>query len=636
MREEPNSVFPVDLNRAIVADHKHTGTFPMRSRISCFHSVAITLAAVLFSSTLLASEPQWVEVRSPNFSVVTDAGEKRGREVAMRFEQMRAVFGALMTNAHVNLPIPLQIVAFRNTKEMRQVAPLFNGKPTELSGLFQGGTDRCFIMLDMSVEDPWHVVFHEYAHQLMNGNTQGELAPWFEEGFAEYFASIEVDSKEARVGKIPNESYVVLHQVGMMRIADLLRVQHNSSTYNESGNHRNTFYAESGMLMHYIYDNQLLPKVAVYFDLTENKHLAVENAIQQAFGMSPSQFDKALQSYINTGHYRYYPVANPPNISPATFAAKPMTAVDASAVVADIHLHSMDYHERALAEFQEVLKSDSNNAAANRGMGYAYLQQHDFTQAAEYFRRAAQLDAKDPRVHYYNALLMVREGGFCARADMSTLTRELETSISLDPTFADSYALLAFAQSTSGDPASALVTMRKALAISPRNENYLVNLASLYLTNRQPDRAIAVLQSLHATDNPTLAAQVSGMLSQAQQAKEIAEEGLSEDEASTAPQKTPSGDDDLGNTPAGAGLAKPRPAKFLQGLLTSADCATPPAALLTVVSGTKTWKMKVADRGHVILIGADEFSCSWSKKKVAVNYLETAEGEGSVISLEIR
>ena len=40
-----------------------------------------------------AGEPQWMEIRSPHFSVVTDAGEKRGREVAMRFEQMRAVFG---------------------------------------------------------------------------------------------------------------------------------------------------------------------------------------------------------------------------------------------------------------------------------------------------------------------------------------------------------------------------------------------------------------------------------------------------------------------------------------------------------------------------------------------------------------
>jgi hypothetical protein len=58
---------------------------------------------------VFAGEPRWVEVRSPNFSVVTDAGEKRGREVAMHFEQMRAVFGALMTKAKVNLPTPLQI-----------------------------------------------------------------------------------------------------------------------------------------------------------------------------------------------------------------------------------------------------------------------------------------------------------------------------------------------------------------------------------------------------------------------------------------------------------------------------------------------------------------------------------------------
>src|SRR5580704_15995008 len=80
-----------------------------------------------------AGEPQWMEIRSPHFSVVTDAGEKRGREVAMRFEQMRAVFGALMTKANINLPIPLQIVAFRNGKELRQFAPLFKGKPIELA-----------------------------------------------------------------------------------------------------------------------------------------------------------------------------------------------------------------------------------------------------------------------------------------------------------------------------------------------------------------------------------------------------------------------------------------------------------------------------------------------------------------------
>src|ERR1700688_1696993 len=253
----------------------------MSIRSNWVRPVLWPLALILLSSfvcepALFAGEPQWVEVRSPNFSVVTDAGEKRGREVAMHFEQMRAVFGALMIKANVNLPIPLQIVAFRNTKEMRQVAPLFNGKPTQVAGLFQGGTDRSFIMLDMSVENPWAVVFHEYAHQLMNGNMRGELDPWFEEGFAEYFSSIEVDGKEARVGKVPNDEYIILQQVGMMKIADLFRVRQNTQTYNESGDHRTTFYAESGMLTHYIYDNHLMQKVVVVDVMCQHSRLGIE------------------------------------------------------------------------------------------------------------------------------------------------------------------------------------------------------------------------------------------------------------------------------------------------------------------------------------------------------------------------
>jgi hypothetical protein len=44
----------------------------------------------------------------------------------------------------------------------------------------------------------------------------------------------------------------------------------------------------------------------------------------------------------------------------------------------------------------------------------------------------------------------------------------------------------------------------------------------------------------------------------------------------------------------------------------------------------------VADTNHLILIGADQFSCAWSKQKVALNYRETSEGEGTVVSLEIQ
>jgi len=584
-----------------------------------------------------AGESQWVEVRSPNFSVVTDAGEKRGREVAMRFEQMRSVFGALMTKANVNLPVPLQIVAFRNTKEMRQVAPLFNGKPTQVAGLFQGGEDRSFIMLDMSVDNPWVVVFHEYAHQLMDGNLPGDFAPWFEEGFAEYFSSIEVDSKEARVGKIPNYEYAILEQVGMMKIADLFRVQQNTSTYNESGDHRTTFYAESGILMHYIYDNNLLPKVAIYFDLTLNQHKSIEDAVEEAFGMNTQQFDRTLRNYAASGRFKYYPIPTPPGIASGNYTVTPLSTATGNAVLADIHLHTRDYQDRALTEFRDILKADPNNLAACRGLGYAYLQKQDFTQAREYFKRASQLDSKDPRVHYYNALLITRESGFGANADVPAITKELEASISLDPTFADSYALLAFAQSTSGDTATAIATMRKAIAVSPRNESYLFNLANLYMANRQPEQTIALLQSLQVADNPKLALEVTGLLAQARQFRAMLKAGVKTGEATTPTLTTVQREEPKsGAANAVAAPVRSGPAKFIKGTLTNADCATPPSAVLTVVSGEKTWKMMVPDRNHLVLIGADNFSCSWNNQKVAINYRETNNGEANVISLEIQ
>jgi hypothetical protein len=229
----------------------------------------ICLPLLLLSLALpaLGSEPEWVEIRSPHFSVVTDAGEKRGRDAALHFEQMRAIFGTIMVKAKVTMPAPLQIVAFRNTKEMRQFAPLYKGKPTQVSGLFEGNSDRSFILLDMSVEEPWRVVFHEYAHQLLNGNTSLSVQPWFDEGFAEYFSTIQVNGKEADVGLPSEDNYEILQQAGLVKVADLFRVQHDSSTYNESGDHRSVFYAESWLVVHYIYEKNLIAKVGPYFDL---------------------------------------------------------------------------------------------------------------------------------------------------------------------------------------------------------------------------------------------------------------------------------------------------------------------------------------------------------------------------------
>src|SRR5262249_26418311 len=147
-----------------------------------------------------------------------------------------------------------------------------------------------------------------------------------------------------------------------------------------------SFYATSGLLVHYLYDNLLIAKLVVYFDTLQDQKKGVEEATQKAFGMSPDQLDRVLRDYLSSGRYRYYPIPTPANIVASQFTLSPVSLADARAVLADIHAHSPDYKDRALGEFQDVLKMDPENEAAMRGVGYGYLQQQDFDHAAEYFQ----------------------------------------------------------------------------------------------------------------------------------------------------------------------------------------------------------------------------------------------------------
>lgn len=586
--------------------------------------------------SLRADGPQWLEIRSPHFSVVTDAGEKRGRETAMRFEQMRAVFAVLSPKAKVNNPVPLQIVAFRNTREFRQFAPLWQGKPTELTGLFQPGEDRSFILLDMSVDNPWSVVFHEYAHQLMNGMITEETDPWFQEGFAEFFASIEVDNKEAKVGKVPDTTYQVLRQTGMLRVADLFAVRHQSAAYNESGDRRTAFYAESALLVHYLYDNQLVPKAGVYFDLRNNKKLPIEEALQQAFGMSSNQFDKILRDYVRGSQYKTYVLRTPADIVKGGYDTAPLSAIQASAILADVHLHSPNYRDKAMEEFRSVLQADPDNATAWRGLGYAYLMKKQYPEAGEYFRRAVQLDPKDPRVHYYSAMLMQGQGFFVDRSRLPEIIQELETAVALDSDFAAAYSLLGMAQSSNGDVEKGIASMKKAIALDPHNQSNVYNLALMYMQDRKPDPAVALFEILTGSQDQQVAMRAGQSLILAHKMQEALAANEPIRVRIDPGQSAPGGQQDSGQS----GIPGPAGAtgrvQFMKGTLTAVDCSEPPAAVLTITSGSTTWKFTAADTHRVVVLGADAFSCSWGQQRVALNYVVTGPHEGRIISVEIQ
>src|ERR1700757_5210964 len=118
------------------------------SRLGSIPLWILLLASVLRVPANAANEPPWLEIRSAHFTIITDAGDKKGREIALRFEQMRAVFSNLLGKDRLNQSVPLTILAFRNDKLYYQVAPLRDGQPIDAPAFLLPGQDQEFIVLN--------------------------------------------------------------------------------------------------------------------------------------------------------------------------------------------------------------------------------------------------------------------------------------------------------------------------------------------------------------------------------------------------------------------------------------------------------------------------------------------------------
>lgn len=382
--------------------------------------IALLPLAILIGLALSAPAEQekspWLEIHSTHFTVITDAGEKRGKEVALRFEQMRAVFAILLMKDRLNQSQPLTIVAFKNDKDYYQSAPLkrvdsttdqtSKVQPAQLQpiaepGFFLPGEDQNFIVLNLFEIEPWRAVQHDFAHMMLNDNYP-PVQGWFDEGFAEYFSSLRLDNKQYEIGADPElsntystdlignarEAYnppksltELLGAQVWLALPDLLTIKHDTSDYNE-GTHHTLFYAQSWITMHYLLHEKKLPETGIYFDLVENRQVPVIEALQKAYGMTPGQFDQAIKDYYHSltplftamddakkppsdlpaGQNPVYQFPVPVGPNDSAILAKPLREADARAIVAGIKIRIPERRDLALKELQALATTPEPNA----------------------------------------------------------------------------------------------------------------------------------------------------------------------------------------------------------------------------------------------------------------------------------
>jgi hypothetical protein len=679
-----------------------------RCRLIPILLLAVLLGVFLpaFSSASTVEPSPWLEIHSTHYIVITDAGEKKGSEVALRFEQMRAVFATLLMKERLNEPLPLTILAFKNDKNYYQSAPLKQGQPINVSGFFLPGEDQNFIVLNLFEAESWRAVAHDFAHLLLNYNYP-PVPGWFDEGLAEYFSSIRPNDKTYEIGSDPeltplftqdlleNEKEAhnppkslteLLSGQVWLALPDLFTLKHDTSTYTE-GTHHTLFYAQSWMTMHYLLHEKKLPETGTYFDLVENQHVPVDEAIRKAYGVTPAQFDQAVKDYFHSltplfvaldaskqpdslpnapQVYQFPEVVGP---SDSAIPSKPMRESDALSLVDELKIRIPERREAGLKELEALatapdpavakrtdnrrddktnplLVTTAGNEIAHRTLAWDHIERGEFDAASEELADAAALNQGDPWIRFYLSVLRYRIS-LAKHSDISGLPnmmQDLRAVLDWYPEFAEAYDLMAIARMEGGGPVAAMQAEHAAIQLSPRNQQYVYHLAEIYVEDKKWDAARTLLDLLKTSSNPQVAAEARERLTKLgnEQKYGIASASSGSGEK-LAPQSSPFDvlEQDAAKRAAVAqasqsSTADTRPAKFLEGRLVGVDCSQSPAAVLTVASGKIVLKLRTANYKSLLLIGAATFSCAWNDRSVSVNYKPGGLSDGDLVSVEVR
>jgi len=643
-----------------------------------YFSLSRLVFALLFYSAFVpiafarSDEPHWIRVNSSHFSVVTDADEKHGHEVAVRFEQMRAVFGQLLSRSRINMSEPLDIIALRNDEEYSKVVPIRQGQGIA-AGFFIPGEDRDYFVLNLSKDESWRSISRDFALVFLNYNYP-PTQPWFDEGFAEYFSSLRLD-KQVQIGSDPNSFTELLNSSAWMAIPDLFQKISDASSIEEKSRHM-LFYAESWIVMHYLLTQNKLSETGTYLDLIENQKLPVEEAIQKAYGMSPPQLEQAVKDHFhslsqtpNSGMgVQLNGVPLPENIGSST---QELSEAEGRALVAEMSLRIPEHREQAVQQLESITNlPKGDNVVARRALAWAHMEKKEFNPAIEELNKGGELDAKDPWLHFYLAVVRLRaaESSRTSIQGLPNMMQDLHSVLDWDPEFAEARSILAMAQLDGGGVHAAMDSMRPALQLSPRNQTYRLDMAEIYLAAKNWDAATAMLERLKNSPDPQVAKSATEQLeglpmlkkygvmpqsptSGTQQTAAQSEPALPsigppssarrppESEAQKAKQNSKTdeeaSDDHADQIPAAPQVDK-RVIKFMKGKLLAVDCTQTPAATLTVAVGAKVLKLRTPDYKSLTLIGADQFSCEWKGRAVAVNYRAGGAADGDLVSLEVQ
>ncbi|HXZ31879.1 MAG TPA: TonB family protein [Terriglobales bacterium] len=449
-----------------------------------------SLIVVLLSSLCQAKPPNWLEVRSPNFIVVSNAGEKQARKAAVQFEQIRAVFRQAIAIASAGPSPVITVLAVKDETSMRELLPEYWAKGhSHPSGFFASLQNQFYaaVQLDAQGTNPYENFYHEYYHTISVPYVPN-LPLWLAEGLAEFFGHTNIEEKSVIIGNDDPILLAELRNSSLIPLTTLFQVDRTSPYYNEA-NKTSIFYAESWVLTHYLIigdrvTHKPMPMLLAYLDALNYGKNANE-AATTAFG-DFKKLQSDLQNYIHNSNYYHFTLPTP------QFGQQQLQLRNLSEAETEAYRGGFAVvrgrSQEATAILDQALRMDPNVALAHQNLAFADFLQGQRGKALESVSKAIALDPRNSFTRYLRAFLETSGSGL--GSDAPQIEDDLRQAIAISPDFAPPYGLLAVHLAAENQKLDeALAFAQKAISFEPANSNYQLALAQVLIRQNKFNEA---------------------------------------------------------------------------------------------------------------------------------------------------
>jgi tetratricopeptide (TPR) repeat protein len=439
------------------------------------------------SSLKAAKETAWVEIRSPHFTVFSDAGEKKARRVTHDFEQFHAVIRQFIPSIEAGPSIPTIVFAAKDERTLRFLLPEYweqKGR-AHPSGIFVGGPEENYVSLRLDMEDDYryHVVYHEYVHLLMRLNYP-PLPTWLSEGLAECFGFTVISDDSSGVGRASPMLLEIFKDQQPLSIAELFAVDQDSPYYREESK-TPIFYAESWALTHLLLlgdktaHSQKLWKL---LDLIRN-NVPIDTAIAQSLG-DLKELERRLFEYIRQPGFYSFEVKTPSVQDPKEYPARAVPPLEIQIIQGDFFVSTQRWTE-AKKMLDSALAEDPDNPKALTSLGVFYARQNRQEEARKYFVAAADAGSVSCITHYYVGVEAAQMREY-EKAEAS-FRRAIDLNSRFAPAYSGLAGILAMKEETAK---TALKFALQAVEMEPGVLSHQLNLANVLMRLKNVDLAI--------------------------------------------------------------------------------------------------------------------------------------------------